>query len=246
MRVLFSFVLVLFSVGQVLAAHGAPVRYHLEDEVFEGYLIQPGVEAPLVILVHDWDGLTDYERQRAHMLAELGYAVFAVDLFGVGIRPVAIEERQRLTRALYSDRQRMRSLLLGGLAVAEAQGADVTNAVAMGYCFGGAAVLELARSGVDLKGFVSFHGGLATPEGQDYKQTKGSLLILHGTADASIPMNEFAGLAEELEAQGVPHEMITYGGAPHAFTVFDSDRYREDADRLSWQRFIVYLEDTVH
>ena len=101
----------------------------------------------------------------------------------------------------------------------------------MGYCFGGAAILELARSGADLKGFVTFHGGLSTPVGQDYSRTKGRLLIMHGTADTSITMDDFAKLARELEAAGVPHEMITYSGALHGFTVFGSDRYREDADK---------------
>ena len=116
----------------------------------------------------------------------------------------------------------------------------------MGYCFGGAAVLEFARSGADLKGFVTFHGGLKTPEGQDYSRTKGKLLVLHGTADSAITMDQFAALANELEAQGVAHEMITYSGAPHAFTVFGSSRYREDADKKSWQRFSEFLSATLN
>jgi dienelactone hydrolase len=139
----------------------------------------------------------------------------------------------------------MRSLLNAALEAAKAQGADSANAVAMGYCFGGAAVLELARSGADLKGFVSFHGGLTTPEGQDYAQTKGKLLILHGTADTSVTMEHFAALAAALEEKGVAHEMITYGGAPHAFTVFGTERYREDADKKSWRRFGEFLSETL-
>jgi dienelactone hydrolase len=115
----------------------------------------------------------------------------------------------------------------------------------MGYCFGGAAVLEFARSGADMKGFVTFHGGLQTPAGQDYAKAKGQLLILHGTADANITMEHFAALANELEQHEVAHEMITYGGAPHAFTVFGSDRYREDADQKSWRRFKEFLADTL-
>ena len=115
----------------------------------------------------------------------------------------------------------------------------------MGYCFGGAAVLELARAGADLKGFVTFHGGLATPEGQDYAATRGQLLIFHGTADTAITMDQFADLARRLEAQDVPHEMVTYGGAPHAFTVFGSDRYREVADTRSWAHFALFLDTTL-
>ena len=140
----------------------------------------------------------------------------------------------------------MRTLLQGALYTAKSYGANVNNAVAMGYCFGGAAVLEFARSGADLKGFVTFHGGLTTPEGQDYSKTKGKLLILHGTADANITMEQFAGLANELEASGVAHEMIAYGGAPHAFTVFGERRYREGADKTSWKRFTQYLSETLN
>ena len=226
------------------AANG-PVSYQVQGEQFEGYFLSPSANAPLVVLVHDWDGLNAYEIKRAEMLAGLGYAVFAVDLFGAGIRPTSLEEKKQRTAALYNDRPRMRSLLQGGLQAARDHGGNVANSVAVGYCFGGAAVLELARSGADLKGFVSFHGGLETPGGQNYKATKGKILILHGTADSSVTMGQFATLAETLEAEGVPHEMITYSGAPHAFTVFGSDRYREDADKKSWQRYTEFLDKTV-
>ena len=198
-----------------------------------------------MLLIHDWDGLTEYEVNRADMLAEKGYAVFAADLFGAGIRPTEVKDRRQHTGELYKDRERMRSLIIGALDAARARGARVNNAVAMGYCFGGAAVLEFARSGADMKGFVTFHGGLSTPEGQDYGKTKGKLLILHGTADKNITMDHFAMLANALEEKGVPHEMIAYGGAPHAFTVFGSDRYRKDADEKSWKRFVEFLEETL-
>ncbi|MBD3367266.1 MAG: prolyl oligopeptidase family serine peptidase, partial [Candidatus Eisenbacteria bacterium] len=89
-------------------------------------------------------------------------------------------------------------------------------------------------------------GGLATPEGQDYAEARGQYLVLHGTADQAVTMEEFADLALELEEADVSHEMITYGGAPHAFTVFGSDRYLEDADRKSWKRFTAFLEDVLH
>jgi dienelactone hydrolase len=240
----FFVVLVLF-VASTAAAAGGPVSYRVNGESFTGYYLSPADRAPLVLLVHDWDGLTDYEVKRAGMLAQLGYAVFAVDLFGAGVRPTATEDKKRLTTGLYSDRTRMRALLQGGLEAAREQGGNIANSVAMGYCFGGSAVLEWARAGVDLKGFVSFHGGLETPVGQDYRAVKGDLLVLHGTADASVSMAQFAALAETLEQQGRRHEMITYSGAPHAFTVFGTDRYREDADRKSWQRFVAFLEEAL-
>jgi len=228
-----------------LAATGQTVDYEVNGEPFQGYYISPADKAPLVFLVHDWDGLTDYEVKRAGMLADLGYAVFAVDLFGKGVRPTKIKDRKRLTGELYKNRQAMRTRLMAGLNKAADLGANLSDAVAMGYCFGGTSVLELARSGADLKAFIPFHGGLATPEGQDYKAAKGFILVFHGSADQSVPMSQFAALATELEATGIPHEMTTYSGAPHAFTVFGTDRYRKDADEKSWARFTKYLAQTL-
>lgn len=237
---------VLFLLTGTGFAAGQSVEYQVNGQAYEGYYLSPGDNAPLVIMIHDWDGLTDYEVKRAEMLAELGYATFAADMFGKGVRPTATEDKKKLTGALYKDRAKMRDLLNGALATAKAQGANVDNAVTIGYCFGGAVTLEFARSGVEQKGFVSFHGGLTTPEGQDYSQTKGNVLVLHGSADASVSMQNFANLTMELEKNKIPHEMITYSGAPHAFTVFGSDRYRKDADEKSWRRFTEYLQETLH
>jgi dienelactone hydrolase len=242
MRYLFSLLFATLFATAALA--GENISYSVDGQSYEGYFIKTKPDAPMVILVHDWDGLTDYEVKRAQMLAELGYSVFAVDLFGAGVRPTKVEDRRQHTGELYKDRQKMRKLLHGALDTAKAQGLNTGNVVAAGYCFGGAAVLELARSGADLKGFVTFHGGLATPEGQDYSTAKGKFLILHGTADTAITMDQFAALANELETNNVQHEMITYGGAPHAFTVFGAERYREDADKKSWKRFTEFLGDT--
>jgi dienelactone hydrolase len=136
--------------------------------------------------------------------------------------------------------------LNGALAAAAEWGANVEHAVALGYCFGGSAVLEWARAGVELKGVAPFHGGLATPDGQDYSKTTTPIIVFHGTADQMISMAEFAGLAEELEAAGVTHEMITYSGAVHAFSVFDNpERYQAEADRKSWERFTRFLEEVL-
>ncbi len=244
MKSIFTFLLVVMISSSAFAA-GMTVAYEVNGAPYEGYYTSPSANAPLVVLIHDWDGLTDYEVKRADMLAEMGYAVFAADLFGAGVRPTKMEDKRQHTGELYKDREKMRALINGALKTAQSKGANVGNAVVMGYCFGGAAVLEFARSGADMKGFVTFHGGLSTPEGQDYSKTKGKLLIMHGSADTAITMEDFSGLAVELEAKGVNHEMITYGGAPHAFTVFGSDRYRADADKKSWQRFSEFLKETL-
>ena len=240
---MFLFTLCSFFLSSTAFAAGKDVTYTINNQPYQGYYISPSADAPLVLLIHDWDGLTDYEVKRANMLAEMGYAVFAADLFGAGVRPTKMEDKRQHTGELYKDRTKMRNLMSGAMDVAKAQGANTGNTVAMGYCFGGAAVLEMARSGADVKGFATFHGGLSTPEGQDYSQTKGNLLIMHGSADSAITMDQFAALTNELEASNVNHEMITYSGAPHAFTVFGSDRYREAADKKSWQRFAEFLND---
>lgn len=244
MKLFFVFMFALLSVS-VVHADGEHVTYQVDGKSYEGYYISPSDDAPLVLLIHDWDGLNEYEIKRANMLAEEGYAVIAADLFGAGIRPTEDTDKRQHTGELYKDRAKMRALMHGALDAAKSKGANINNVVVMGYCFGGAAALEMARSGADLKGFVSFHGGLATPEGQSYKNTKGKVMIFHGTADTAISMDDFAQLARELEAGNVPHEMVTYGGAPHAFTEFSSDRYRKDADKASWNRFLEFLDEVL-
>lgn len=221
------------------------VSYEVDGKIYEGYYSTPSNDAPLVFIIHDWDGLNSYEMKRAKMLNTLGYGAFAIDLFGKGVKPVTLEEKKALTNALYNDRAKMQKLLTVSYEAAKKEGANVKNAIGIGYCFGGAALLEMARMGTPLKGFVSFHGGLATPVGEDYKQTKGFVLILHGTADESVSMDEFATLGKELEKTAIKHEMIAYSGAPHAFTVFGTERYREDADKKSWRRLVEFLDETL-
>ncbi len=245
MRYLVYICLLLVVSTAAFGEKGASVTYQVNGKSYEGYYISPSDQAPFLLLIHDWDGLTDYEVRRANMLADLGYAVFALDLFGAGVRPTEVKDKRQHTGELYKDREKMRALMKEALDAAKNRGANIGNTVAFGYCFGGAAVLELARSGADLKGFATFHGGLKTPQGQNYSKTRGKALIMHGSADTAITMDQFAGLAKELESASVAHEMITYGGAQHAFTVFGGSRYQEAADKKSWKRFTEFLADTL-
>lgn len=244
MKYLYTFLCIL-AVASSAGAAGHSISYEVNGAPYQGYYVSAGARAPMVLLIHDWNGLTNYEVKRSEMLAEMGYTVFAADLFGAGVRPTKMEDKRQHTGELYKDRAKMRALVAGALEKAKSMGADTANAVVMGYCFGGAAVLEYARSGADMKGFATFHGGLGTPQGQNYSKAKGKFLIMHGAADTAITMDVFAKLAKELEAYGISHEMIAYGGAPHAFTVFGEDRYREDADKKSWRRFSQFLADTL-
>lgn len=236
--------LVFISISFLFAAEGF-VTYKVGDKEYKGYYSTPSKDAPLVYIVHDWDGLTDYEIKRTKMLYDLGYASFAVDLYGKGVRPTALEDKKRLTSELYQNREKMRTLLDAGLEVAKSQGANISNAVGIGYCFGGSAILEMARSGADLKSFISFHGGLATPKGEDYSKTKGKIIVFHGGADKVVPINDFSNLSTQLENEKIDYEMIIYSGAPHAFSVIGSKKYHKKADEESWVRFTEVLDNTL-
>lgn len=224
---------------------GESVAYEIDGERFVGYVARNAALAdarPVVVLIHDWDGLGTYEQRRAEMLAELGYAAVAIDLYGEGVRPTEVEDKRAHSGALYQDRQRMRKLMAGGIEALVGEGMDGGRMVAMGYCFGGAAVLELARSGAEADGFVAFHGGLGTPEGQDYSQVAAPILILHGTADPVAPMSQVAELAGLMDAAGAAYTMELYGGVDHAFTVWGGARYHGGADLASWDALTAFLE----
>jgi dienelactone hydrolase len=225
---------------------GQDVEYEVSGKTYQGYLVLNtglGESQPVVMIIHDWDGLGDYEKQRADMLAGEGYAVFAADLYGQGVRPTTLEDKKARSGALYADRQEMRDRLLGGLeAMRSMEGIDPDRIVVMGYCFGGSATLELARAGSDLQGFVSFHGGLDTPEGQDYSQVRAPILILHGSRDEVASMSDAVDLAAALDREGVDFSMEIYGGARHAFTVWGGVRYSRQADLDSWAALKVFLD----
>ncbi|PKG36840.1 MULTISPECIES: dienelactone hydrolase family protein [Psychrobacter] len=222
------------------------ITYTVDNQNYEGYYAKADkANAPFILLIHDWDGLTDYEKKRADMLATEGYNVLAADMFGTGIRPTELADKKRLTSELYKNRSKMRRILTAALNTGQAQGNNVREGVTMGYCFGGGVALELARSGFEQKAFVPFHGGLETPTGQSYSNTKGEILVFHGSADEAVPFEDFAALNKTLEAAKVPHEMITYSGAVHAFTDFNNkDRYDARADERSWNRYLNFLENT--
>ena len=227
-----------------------PVVYEIEGQPYEGYFALNkgfGDQQPLVLLIHDWDGIDAYEQRRVQMLAERGYAAFAADLYGQGVRPTTTEASREESGKLYSDRDTMRQRLFAGLAQAQSMaGVDSERAVAIGYCFGGAAALEFARAGADIDGFVSFHGGLETPDGQDYSEVAGPLLVLHGSDDPVAPMTQVAALADELNMAEVDYDMEIYGGARHAFTVWTADRessrYDAEADIQSWDALLRFLD----
>jgi dienelactone hydrolase len=221
--------------------HGNALEYQVGDKTFSAH-VEKAASAPkgTIYIVHDWNGLDDYEKTRAAMLAEQGYNAVAIDLFGVDAKLEGRDDYRRETGALYKDRGEFRARLAAAISAGKSLG-DGGKAFIIGYCFGGAAVLETARAGMSLDGYVSFHGGLGTPDGQDYSATKAPVLLLHGSADPVSGMEDLASLLNQLKEAGVPHNAEVFGGARHSFTVAGSRDYDADADARSWDALMRFL-----
>ena len=225
---------------------GEKITYTLNNEIFEGYVSEPiGITKGLVLIIHDWDGLTEYEETRANMISKIGYTAFAIDLYGKNNRPKETKLKKEETAKLYNNRERMRSLILAGLQTINKE--RNLNTFVIGYCFGGAAALELARSGMgsNIVGYATFHGGLKTPDGQSYPKNTPPIFIAHGGADKAIGLNEVFSLSKELEEQNLKYEINIYSNANHGFTVFKSKRYESTADKKSWNSFKSFLKSSM-
>ncbi|WP_413717052.1 dienelactone hydrolase family protein [Silicimonas sp. MF1-12-2] len=232
------------SLSIATPAFAEDVSYTVNGEAFTGYWAEATDPKGLVLIVHDWDGMTDYERQRADMIAEMGYNAFALDMFGDDTPTETMDHRIAATGALYQDRERMRALIQAGVEQARSR-SSVDEMIVKGYCFGGAVALEMARSEMAnmANGYATFHGGLSTPEGQSWDGDEPPVVVFHGGADTSITMEDVAALTSELEEAGNTYTIEIYSNAPHAFTVFGSDRYQERADLASWNAFSDFLKE---
>ena len=204
---------------------------------------------PSVLIIHQWTGVSENEKMRAKMLAELGYNVFVADIYGKGIRPQPPESGKEAGK-YKTDRKLYRERLLAGLEqLRKTPQADPTQIAAIGYCFGGTGVIELARSGAMVKGIVSFHGGLDSPAPADGKNIKGKVLALHGADDPFVPAKDLAAFEQEMKDAGVDFKLVQYPGAVHAFTQKaagnDNSKgaaYNESADKASWEEMKQFFE----
>jgi dienelactone hydrolase len=220
----------------------------------EGYLAYDDAvkgPRPAVLVVHEWWGLNDYARRRTEQLAHLGYLALAADVYGKGVVARDQAEAAALAGAYKGDRSLLRQRVNSALAVLRAQPlADKRRLAAIGYCFGGTAVLEAARSGADIAGVVSFHGGLDTPHPEDARNIRAKVLVLHGADDPNVPVPQVLAFQDEMRRGKVDWQMISYGGAVHAFTnpASGSDpsrgaAYNEKADRRSWEHMRLFFAE---
>ena len=227
------------------------IEYTHDDAVFEGCLIWDDAAAtplPGVVVYHAWGGLGAFEQSRATELAKLGYAAFCPDLYGKGIRGDNPDENMKLMQPLLDDRPLLQSRVARGVEVAREQHAvDEVRVAAIGYCFGGLCVLDLARTGSDVLGVVSFHGLFPPPGNTEGNSIRAKVLALHGWEDPMVPPESVVGLAAELTEAGADWQIHGYGHTLHAFTnpnaqsPGDGAQYDETADRRSWQAMTNFL-----
>lgn len=258
--------LIRYGIGFLLLASGLPamadivareVGYEANGTRLVGYLAyDDGVEGerPGVLVVHEWWGLNEYARDRARQLAELGYTALAIDMYGDGRQAQHPEEAAGFAQQVTERSDEAKARFIAGLELLrEHETADAGRIAAIGYCFGGGVVLNMARAGVDLDGVVSFHGSLASELEARPGEVGARVLVLHGADDPFVPRDEVESFKEEMEAAGVDYRLVEYPGAVHSFTNPDATRYGEmfelplaydaEADRASWAEMQAFFDD---
>jgi dienelactone hydrolase len=231
------------------------VEYKEGATTLEGYLVYDASRtnhaSPTVIVVHEWMGLNDFAKRQADSLAALGYVAFAADIYGKGFRATTPEEAGKLATQYREDRALFRRRVNAALDhVRTIQQVDRTKIAAIGYCFGGTGVLELARSGADLRGVVSIHGGLATPTPQDARNIRSKVLVLHGAEDPSVPPAQVQAFMEEMKSGNVDYQFHAYADAVHAFTnpAAGNDKsrgnaYNPVAAERAWDQMLLFFRE---
>ena len=231
------------------------IEYKDGDVALQGYLACDTAltgKRPAVLVVHQWMGLSDYEMKRCEMLAKLGYVAFAVDVYGKGVRPQSVPEAAAQAGKYKNDRALLRQRVNAGLKwLRQQERVDAKRLAAIGYCFGGTSVIELARSGAEVTAVVSFHGGLDSPAPADGKNIKCRVLALHGADDPFVSEKDLAAFESEMREAGVDWQLLKYGGAVHSFTDWKATgaikgaQYNERADHRSWQDMLQLFNEVL-
>ena len=231
------------------------IEYYDGETCLEGFFAVeevPSAPLPTVMISHAWRGRDDFVCNKARTLAELGYAAFALDLYGKGVLGKSLEENARLMQPFMDDRsllQRRMTLALDTLRGLEQ--VDAERIAAIGFCFGGLCVLDLARTGADLCGAVSFHGLLTPPGNTRGNRIEAKVLMLHGHDDPLVPEKDVLAVQQEMSEAGADWQFHSYGHTMHAFTnpiANDPDFgtvYHPVADRRSWQSMRNFLEEVL-
>jgi len=252
-------VLCLAACGQgepKLEVRSVKLEYRHGNAILEGYLAYPELKGPRggVLVVHEWMGPGKHVWNSADRLAAMGYVALAVDIYGKDLRPTNSQEAaQAAGKFRGGDRSLLRERLREGLTALLGTGrVDPARVGAIGYCFGGSAVLELARAGAAVKGVVSFHGGLAKGEGKSVDKIAARVLALHGADDPFVKPEEVEAFKAEMNGAGVDLQFIAYPGAVHSFTNPEAGgdnskgaAYNADADRRSWEAMREFLVRTL-
>lgn len=243
-------------VGAVNAAVvGEPVEYRSGATVLKGFLAyddSSDARRPAVLVVHEWWGHNDYARKRALMLAGLGYVALAVDMYGDGRQAAHPDEAGKFSSEISRNLPEAEARFRAAMELVKTRPVtDPDKVAAIGYCFGGAVVLNMARLGVDLDGVASFHGSLGTSHPAQPGQVLARMLVLHGADDPFIPAEQVQQFKNEMDGAAVDYRFIAYPGAVHAFTNPDADRYGAQfnlplkynaaADRASWSELQSFL-----
>lgn len=244
-KTLLPLALSLVAVTAQAAIKTEVVEYKDGDTVLEGFVAYDDAQTgarPGVLVIHDWTGVQDYTKRRAKMLAELGYVAFAADIYGKGVRPTDPADCAKEAGKYKGDLPLLRRrVTLGFDQLLKRQDVTAQKIAAVGYCFGGTTVLELARSGSPVAGVVSFHGGLGTTLPAAEGAVKAKVLVCHGADDPYVKPAEQAAFKEEMAKAKVQMEFISYPDAVHSFTKKEAgddkskgNAYNEAADKKSW------------
>lgn len=230
------------------------IKYEHEGTQLTGYMAWDDAitgKRPGVLVVHEWWGLTDYIKSRAREIAKLGYVAFAPDMYGAGKVTRHGDEAKAWMEQITANTERWQARALRGLEILREQDeVDPARIAAIGYCFGGATVMQMAYAGADLAAVVSFHGSLPVPTEKQAKAIRTPILAAHGDADKFVPPERVQQFQQALETAGVDWHMVIYGGARHGFTNpnaaqygIENIQYNPKAAHRAWEHMKMFLAD---